>query len=82
MSNGTETHAFLHAHGLNEEPQDLLAALVEAIKTMKASYFAEPGQEGLTAGELEVLRASGLDSNPEWDVDPLVRSVATYASPQ
>jgi hypothetical protein len=60
----SQTMAFLHARGLDVEPKALAAALRVAIAQIEALYRAEPGQEGLTAEEVEAARSGGLDPQP------------------
>ena len=77
-----ETLAFLHTHGLDVEPKGLNSTLQTAIEALQSLYYAEPGQEGLTASELEVARSGGLDPTPVVGThpDPLLVGVVAYAS--
>ena len=78
----SQTLAFLHARGLDVEPKGLATALRVAIAEREAVYRAKPGQEGLTAGEVEAARSGGLDPQPARGAraDPLVQGVVAYAS--
>lgn len=78
----SQTMAFLHARGLNVEPKGLATALRAAVAETQALYRARPGQEGLTAEEVEAARSGGLDPRPARGsrADPLVQGVAAYAS--
>ena len=78
----SQTMAFLHARGLDVEPKGLAAALRVAIAQIEALYRAKPGQEGLTAEEVEAARSGGLDPQPARGAraDPLVQGVVAYAS--
>jgi excisionase family DNA binding protein len=78
-----ETMAFLHAHGLEGlEPKALNASLRSAIAKLKALYYPTHEQGGLTAAELEVARAGGLDPTPRFlpGDDPLLAGAIRYAS--
>ena len=78
----SQTMAFLHGRGLDVEPRGLAAALRVAIAQIEALYRAQPGQEGLTAEEVEAARSGGLDPQPARGAraDPLVQGVVAYAS--
>jgi hypothetical protein len=78
----SQTMAFLHARGLDVEPKGLAAALQVAVAQIEALYRATPGQEGLTAKEVEAARSGGLDPQPARGAraDPLVQGVVAYAS--
>ena len=78
----SQTMAFLHARGLDVAPKGLAAALRIAIAQIEALYRAKPGQEGLTAEEVEAARSGGLDPQPARGAraDPLVQGVVAYAS--
>jgi len=83
MNADVETMAFLHIHGLDIEPRGLNAQLRAAVKALQALYYPEPGQEGLTTSEADVLRSGGLDPTPRPfgdKVDPLLDGVLTYAA--
>jgi excisionase family DNA binding protein len=78
-----ETMAYLHAHGLEAvEPKVLNASLRSAITRLKALYYPMKEQEGLTAAELDVARAGGLDPAPRFAPgdDPLLAGAISYAS--
>ena len=77
----SQTMAFLHARGLDVAPKGLAAALRIAIAQIEALYRAKPGQEGLTAEEVEAARSGGLDPQPARGAraDPLVQGVVAYA---
>lgn len=81
MSAKVETMAFLHAHGLDVEPKGLPTALRDAIKHLQSLYYPNPGQEGLTAAEVQIYQSGGLDPVPRESGmnDPLLRGVVTYA---
>lgn len=81
MSANVETLAFLHAHGLDVEPKGLPKALRDAIQHLQSLYYANTGQEGLTAAEIQIYRSGGLDPAPRelGMKDPLLRGVMTYA---
>jgi excisionase family DNA binding protein len=80
MSAGIETLAFLHAHGLDVEPEGLLSALRSAVEAIEARYPAEPGREGLTEAEAAVARSGGLEPQPaRGAADPLVQGVVALA---
>lgn len=57
MDTNVETMAFLHAHGLDVDPKGLAGSLQDVIRTFKVLYYPAPGQDGLTASEVEVLRS-------------------------
>jgi len=82
MNADVETMAFLHAHGLEVEPKGLTGQLQAAIEHFRALYYPGPGQEGLPAAELEVLRSGGLDPAPRGlgERDPLLDGVLTFAA--
>jgi len=78
-----ETMACLHAHGLEAvAPKVLNASLRSAITRLKALYYPMQEQEGLTAAELDVARAGGLDPTPRFAPgdDPLLVGAISYAS--
>ncbi len=81
MGANVETLAYLHAHGLNVEPKGLPAALRGVINQLQSLYYPNPGQEGLTAAEIQIYRSGGLDPAPrEMGMnDPLLLGVMTYA---
>ena len=83
MNAKAETLAYLHAHGLDGAgPEALNASLRAAIARLKALYYPGREQEGLTAAELEVARAGGLDPTPKFapGQDPLLAGAISYAS--
>lgn len=81
MTPATQTMAFLHARGLDVEPEGLTSAVRAAIEQYAALYYAVPGQEGLTAEEVEAARCGGLDPEPAASGDdPLLQGVVAYAS--
>ena len=82
MTTLVETMAFLHTHGLEREPKALDADLKAAIKMLQCLYFAEAGQEGLTASEMAVALTGGLDPCPKAgeQTDPLLAGVVALAS--
>jgi excisionase family DNA binding protein len=82
MDPQVEAMAFLHARGLDIEPKGLAAALRAAVVSIQSLYHPKAGQEGLTAEELKVARAGGLDSRPAPDdrPDPLLSGVLDYAA--
>jgi len=83
MNAKAETMAYLHAHGLEAvEPKALNASLRSAIAKLKALYYPAKEQEGLTAAEMEVARAGGLDPSPRFAPgdDPLLAGAISYAS--
>lgn len=83
MNAKAETMAFLHAHGLEAvEPKALNASLRSAIARLKALYYPVKEQEGLTAAEMEVAHAGGLDPTPRFAPvdDPLLAGAISYAS--
>ena len=78
MNAKAETMAYLHAHGLEAvEPKVLNASLRSAIARLKALYYPVKDQEGMTAAEMEVARAGGLDPAPKFAPgdDPLLLSL-------
>ena len=81
MDTNVETMAFLHAHGLDVDPKGLAGSLQDVIRTFKVLYYPAPGQDGLTASEVEVLRSGGLDPTPRalGTTDPLLRGALAYA---
>lgn len=78
-NNALEARAFLHARGLDVEPTALNAALRAALAAIEPAYHARPGHEGLTEAELEAVQAGGLDSTPQWNVDPLSQGIVASA---
>ena len=74
--------AFLHAHGLNVAPEELEAALVEAIAARRAVLYPFEGRSGLTAPEADALRRGGFDLEPRamGKDDPVVRAAAEHAA--
>lgn len=74
--------AFLHAHGLNVAPEELEAALVEAIAARRAVLYPFEGRSGLTAPEADALRRGGFDLEPRTmgKDDPVVRAAAEHAA--
>ncbi|BDU76506.1 hypothetical protein [Mesoterricola sediminis] len=81
MGAQVETMAYLHAHGLNVEPEGLPRVLREVIEGLQRLYYPSAGQEGLTAAEIQVYRSGGLDPAPR-DLgvnDPFLRGVTTFA---
>jgi hypothetical protein len=82
MNSNVEAMAFLHAHGLDVDPRGLTAQLRGVIETLQALYFPQPGQEGLTVAEQEVLRSGGLDPTPRAHgaADPLLLGALTHAA--
>lgn len=82
MNKHVEAMAFLHAHGLEVEPEAINTYLRAAVKKVQAFYHAEPGQEGLTEAEWEVARSGGLEPEPKGfrHGDPLLKGIVAYAS--
>lgn len=74
--------AFLHAHGLHAEPQDLEAALAEAVASRRAVLYPFDGRSGFTATEADALRRGGFDlqSGSFGKEDPVVRAAAEHAA--
>ncbi|MES2642743.1 MAG: DNA-binding protein [Myxococcota bacterium] len=74
--------AFLHAHGLRAEPEDLEAALAEAVASRRAVLYPFGGRSGLTAPESDALRRGGFDLEPRdlGKDDPVVRAAAEHAA--
>lgn len=73
--------AYLHAHGVDVQPDALDRALAEALAQHRAVLYPSGGS-GLTEAETEVLRAGGLDPTPRdlGSAGPLVRGVAEHAA--
>ncbi len=73
--------AFLHAHGVQVGPDDLDAAVAEALRTHRAVLYPRGGT-GLTAEERAFLREGGVDPEPKdlGIADPLVRGIAEHAA--
>jgi excisionase family DNA binding protein len=79
MTSISETLAFLHAHGLDIEPEELSDVLRSAVGTLEPGFYGAPGAEGLTAGEVEVARRGGLVPEAVDGPDPMVRAVVHHA---
>jgi excisionase family DNA binding protein len=81
MSRSEDTLAFLHAHGLPVAPGRLSSALRAAIEAAPAYYYGPPGAEGLTAEEVAVAQAGGLEPMLLRDAeDPLVDGIVAHAA--
>jgi hypothetical protein len=74
--------AFLHAHGLNVAPDELEAALIEAIAARRAVLYPFEGRSGLTAPEADALRRGGFELEPRamGKMDPMARAAAEHAA--
>ncbi len=76
------TRAFLHARGLQVEPETMDRLVREALGRMPRSLHRdEPGRD-LTAAEAEALRSGGFDLTGEnlGEDGPLVQTAAEYAA--
>lgn len=73
--------AFLHAHGVDIPPDDLDAAVAEALRMHRAVLYPR-GSAGLTADEVALLREGGVDPDARnvAGLDPVVRGVAEHAA--
>lgn len=72
--------AFLHAHGVDATPEELDAAVAEALRAYRPVLYPRGGG-GLTSEELAFLRAGGVDPAEEIaGPDPFVRGIAEHAA--
>jgi hypothetical protein len=72
--------AFLHAHGVEATPDEIDAAVAEALRAHRPVLYPKGGS-GLTGEERAFLAAGGVDPAVEIQgPDPLVRGVAQHAA--
>ncbi len=76
------TRAFLHAHGLQIEPETMDRLVREALERLPRALYRDEPRRDLTAAEAEALRSGGFDLAGEdlGEDDPLVRTAAEYAA--
>ncbi len=76
------TRAFLHAHGLQIEPEVLDRLVREAVARLPRGLYRDEPRRDLTAAEVEALRSGGFDLAGEdfGEEDPLARTAAEYAA--
>ncbi len=76
------TRAFLHARGLQVEPETMDRLVREAVKRLPRALYRDDPARDLTAAEAEALSSGGFDFGGEdlGEDDPLVRTAAEYAA--
>ncbi len=76
------TRAFLHARGLQVEPETMDRLVREALERMPRALRRDEPRRDLTAAEAEALRSGGFDLSGEGlgEDGPLVRTAAEYAA--
>jgi hypothetical protein len=75
------TLAYLHARGLQVEPEDLPSLLKEALQDMRQTLFPANPEADLTAPEVAALKRGGFELAPlsSTSSDALARTAAEYA---
>jgi len=80
-SKATASRAYLHAHGLERRPKGLQEDFLQVFEGFAPVYRADPGREGLTAAELAVAVAGGLEAEPDArSKDPLAAGLRAYVA--
>jgi len=81
-STAQSTRAFLHARGLQVEPETMDRLVREALERLPRGLYRDDPQRDLTVEEVEVLRDGGfaLEGEDLGDDDPLARTAAEYAA--
>lgn len=76
------TADLLRARGIDLEPEAFLEAVLDVVKLVRAVARPQPGREGLSAAEMEVLTGGGLDFAPRdlGREDPLAMGLAMEAA--
>ena len=74
--------AFLHARGLQVEPETMDRLVREALERLPRGLYRDDPQRDLTEEEAEALRDGGfaLEGEDLGDGDPLARTAAEYAA--
>lgn len=79
MRTALATKAFLHARGVEVEPDSLTASVRAALDALDVRYRAGAGAEGMSDAEISVVREGGLDPYAGYaKSDPLVDGVVAY----
>lgn len=78
----TRTRAYLHAHGIEVEPETLERMVREAVDGLPKAFYRSDPRSDLTPEEAAALEEGGFDlTPPRSDADdPLARTAAVYAA--